>query len=203
MSSDPAAIALGTKFLSQTFSILVPSHPRIKFTKVTLARFSEWQPIAINADNNKYQDTRDKVWGEAAIDSLRASHQKMLEDQQAIEIFAELDGKVVGYGGIYVMNLEKGRASCGLVLNEEGRGIGLGKLTVSVLAQMCWDMGFQPGMGTMNANGPMRGVAKSLGLEEKDEHVEIPGRGVVCEVGFTFKKEEWKTVVTQVSFEED
>jgi GNAT superfamily N-acetyltransferase len=92
------------------------------------------------------------------------------------------------------------RASVGLVLNPEGRGKGLGKLTVQVLSQLCWSMGLRASMGTMNSNAPMRGVMRSLGAEERVEITELPGRGIVAELAYTVNEGDWEEIGMNVAF---
>lgn len=71
-----------------------------------------------------------------------------------------------------------------------------------VLAQLCFDMGMGVSLGTMNANGPMRGVMKSLGVEEKVEITELPGRGIVSELAYRIKKQDWEDFKLDIEFEE-
>lgn len=66
-----------------------------------------------------------------AGERLRKAYEEAPERQGSLQCFVEVDGKVVGYGGIWVVGEEGSkRGVVGLVLNEEGRGKGLGKLTV-------------------------------------------------------------------------
>ena len=110
---------LRSKYFSQNWTITVPSRPDVKFVRITPSRIDEWIPIVTNANNNKHQDTHDKVWDDAAILQIKTKMEKGFAEaptkQQAVEAFVELDGKVVGYGGIWVMGGQGG--SIGLVLN--------------------------------------------------------------------------------------
>ena len=54
----------------------------------------------------------------------------------------------------------------------------------------------------MKANAPMRGIMSSLGIEEIEKIVDIPGRGVVAEIEWELKREEWKTIDMNVEFGE-
>jgi len=71
-----------------------------------------------------------------------------------------------------------------------------------VLAQVCWEMGFEPGLGTMNANEGMRGTMRSLGCLERASVTELPGRGVVSELAYTIVRGAWEEVQIVYDFKE-
>lgn len=122
-----------TLYFSRDWRITIPSRPNVKFTRVTPARFEEMIPLITNANNNEYQDSKDKIWDASAVEEQLAGLATRYEEgpgkQGSIEAFVELDGKVVGFGGIWLRGNGRG-GDIGVVLNEEGRGKGLGKLTV-------------------------------------------------------------------------
>lgn len=91
-------------------------------------------------------------------------------------------------------------ASVGIVLNKGARGKGVGKDGMRVLTQMGFELGMKISSGTMKANEPMRGVMKSLGVDEVEKMVILPGRGVVAELDYTVEREKWKDVDMKVEF---
>lgn len=54
--------------------------------------------------------------------------------------------------------------------------------------------------GTMKVNAPMRGVMRSLGVEEAEELIVVEGRGVLAELSFTVERRKWKDVDLDVAW---
>lgn len=157
-----------------------------------------------NPENNEFQDTEGKVWDEAAVQEWKVATEKEYEESRttykALPVLVEVNSQIVGYGGIW--KVSKASGSIGVVLNKSARGMGIGKLTVRVLAQLCFDLGLRAGAGTMKANMSMRGLMASLGVNENEHVVELPGRGVVAELGYTIEVERWQRVDMNIEFEE-
>lgn len=132
-----------SQYFSQDWSITIPSRPNVKYTRVIPARFDEMIPLITNVENNEHQDSKDKIWDEAAIKeqlaNLATRYEEGSSKQGSIETFVELDGKVVGFAGLWVSKDGK-RGDIGVVLNKEGRGKGLGKLTVRCVEANMWNL---------------------------------------------------------------
>ena len=193
-----------SRFFTRSWAVTIPSHPGLKFYRATPSHFELWLPIVINPANNELQDSAGKVWDESAKKEWLERSQMRYDDlniaHNGLNILVELDGKVVGYGDIY--EIKAGEASVGVVLNREARGRGIGKASIQVLTQLGFALGEEISVGTMKANAPMRGIMSSLGIEETEKIVDIPGRGVVAEIEWELKSEEWKTIDMNVEFGE-
>lgn len=162
--------------------------------------FEAWVPIIINPDNNKLQDNKDKVWDEVAIAELKKElydqYVKSNTERHSLKVLVEVGDNVVGFGDIFI--IERNVASIGVVLNKEARGKGLGKLVTCVLAQLALASGLQVVAGTMKDNKPMRAILNNLGFEEKEEILELEGRGIVAEYTYSLPKDGWKEVPLRV-----
>lgn len=188
-----------TYFCGQ-WTMATPSDPTVKFHRLTPNLFEAWVPIIINPDNNKLQDNKDKVWDEFAIAELKKElydqYLKSNTERHSLKVLVEVGDNVVGFGDIFIV--EKNVASIGVVLNEEARGKGLGKLVTCVLAQLALASGLQVVAGTMKDNKPMRAILNNLGFEEKEEILELEGRGVVAEYTYSLPRDGWKEVPLRV-----
>jgi RimJ/RimL family protein N-acetyltransferase len=190
-------------FFSLEWVLTVPNRPSVRYFRATPAHFDIWFALATNPENNEEQDTKGKVYDEAAIAEWKNDKEnsfiKANKEYHALEVLIEFDGQVIGYGGIWV--LKEGLANIGIVLNKDARGLGLGKLSVTVLAQICFDCGMSPTAGTMKSNQAMRAVMASVGAAEKEQIVDIPGRGIVAELGYSIERETWKDIDIKTSTE--
>jgi RimJ/RimL family protein N-acetyltransferase len=102
-----------------------------------------------------------------------------------LEFLIFLNDEPVGYGGIHVLASGSGGAIVGLCLDERARGKGMGKATMGVLLRLSNEIAADGvEAGTMRGNVPMRALARSLGLGEREEVVVVEGRGVVAEILF-------------------
>ncbi|KAF7943073.1 hypothetical protein EAE96_011016 [Botrytis aclada] len=203
-SPSPPPSDYRPNFFTKKWTITYPSYPTVKFFRATPSHFDVWLPIAINADNNKLQDSKDQVWDEVAIskwkENMRNQYVKANTDFDCLKILVEVDGQVKGFGDIFVVR--PGVANIGVVLNKEARGKGLGKLTASVLTQLTLDFGLQAVAGTMRDNEPMRSTLRNLGFVEEEKIIEIEGRGIVAELSYALSPEGWKDIELSVEFEE-
>jgi RimJ/RimL family protein N-acetyltransferase len=154
--------------------------------------------------NNELQDSAGKLWDDAAKTEWRERVQKRYHELNTsfngLDVLIELDGRLVGYGDIF--EFASREASVGIVLNKEARGKGIGKAGIQVLTQLGFELGMHISLGTMKANAPMRGIMKSLGIEEEEKIIEIPGRGVVAEVEYTIERAQWADIDIKVEFGE-
>ncbi|TGO90009.1 hypothetical protein BPOR_0083g00100 [Botrytis porri] len=203
-SPSPPPSEYRSNFFTKKWTITIPSHPTVKFFRATPSHFDAWLPLATDADNNKLQDSKDQFWDEVAIskwkDNMYDQYDKSNTDFHCLKALFEVDGKVMGFGDIYVV--KPGIANIGVVLNKEVRGKGLGKLTASVLTQLTLDFGLQTVAGTMRDNEAMRSTLRNLGFVEEEKIIEIEGRGVVAEFSYTLLREGWKDIELSVEFEE-
>ncbi|TGO25765.1 hypothetical protein BPAE_0073g00310 [Botrytis paeoniae] len=203
-SPSPPPSDYRPNFFTKKWTITIPSYPTVKFFRATPSHFDVWLPIATNADNNKLQDSKDQVWDEVATskwkDNMYDQYDKSNTDFHCLKILVEVDGKVMGFGDIFVV--KPGVANIGVVLNKEVRGKGLGKLTASVLTQLTLNFGLQAVAGTMRDNEPMRSTLRNLGFVEEEKIIEIEGRGIVAEFSYALLREGWKDIELSEEFEE-
>jgi RimJ/RimL family protein N-acetyltransferase len=111
-----------------------------------------------------------------------------------LEFLVHVNGKLMGYGGVFeIPEVAAGFANLGLGLNPSLRGTGLGKAIMQVLLRLSNEIDASViSVGTMKANNLMCALAKSLGFEEREEIVDIPGRGVIAEVLFSIDHAKWR-----------
>ena len=157
--------------------------------------------------NNELQDTQDKTWDEAAIAKWKAETENQYHESNtkfgALGVLIEYEGKVVGYGDVWPSATGSGTVSIGILLNEAVRGRGIGKTAMAVLVQIGFDFGLPISTGTMKANAGMRALMASLGVAEEEKLVTAPGRGVLAEVVYGIKRENWKGVEMKLEFSEE
>jgi RimJ/RimL family protein N-acetyltransferase len=191
-----------SKFFTQSWTVTLPSHPGLKFVRATPPLFDAWLPIVMDPANNELQDSAGKAWDDVAKKTWRDRAQKRFDDlntaHNGLDVLIELDGNYIGYGDIY--EFKPGQASVGVILNKDARGKGIGKASIQVFTQLGFELGLEISSGTMKANAPMRGIMKSLGIEEIDKIVEIPGRGVVAEVEYNLERAKWKDLDMEIAF---
>jgi len=123
----------------------------------------------------------------------------------ALDVFVSLEGKFVGWGGVYEITAPDEKpsvANIGIRLSPEVRGKGLGKTLMQVLLRLSNEVDADIiEAGTMKYNTSMRALAKSVGLVETDEIKEIPGRGVVADLLFkNIEREKWRDLDMVVEF---
>lgn len=111
-------------------------------------------------------------------------------------------GKFIGYGDLFL--LKSGAFNVGVVLDASVHGRGIGRLSTAVFVQLGFEIGRNGvSAGTMKANGAMRGVMRSLGVEEVEDLVVVEGRGVLAELLFVVERERWKDVKLDVVWGEN
>jgi RimJ/RimL family protein N-acetyltransferase len=168
-----------TRFFSEDWTITLPSHPNVKFIRLTPPRFGERIKILANPLNHPFGSPGDKEWTPIKIQEF----EKRFVDQytlsktkyRALDILVQIEGETVGHGGVHeIPDVHAGLANIGIALAESARGKGLGNELEVTLVHA----------GTMLANKPMRALAASLGFTEKEELLSMPGRGVIAEILF-------------------
>jgi RimJ/RimL family protein N-acetyltransferase len=190
-----------SKYFLRQWTATVPSYPGLKLYRATPSHFDVWTPIMTDPKNNELQDTRDKVWDEAAWrEETEGRYNKANTQFGPLEVLVEYQGKAVGYGDVWP---DKGKLSIGIMLNEAARGLRIGKTALIVLVQIAFDFGVPVESGTMKANVPMRALMASLGVPEKEKVVTAPGRGVLAEIVYDIQREKWKEVEMKVEFGEE
>lgn len=210
MASHPEHLssAEATNYFTQPWTITTPSRPNVKFFLATPSHHDEWLPIIINPENNKLMDdVKDKIWDEAAISEWRTrvldAYTKSLTACDHLNLLISENDKVLGYGNLF--KLKDGSFNVGCVLDVSAQGKGIGKLSTAVMITLAFKIGKEDNVeaGTMKANAAMRGVMRSLGIEEKEKLVVVEGRGVLAELSYTIERSKWKDIGLDVNWEKD
>jgi RimJ/RimL family protein N-acetyltransferase len=196
------------RFFTEEWIITLPSHPKLKFTPMTPtpANFDSWVKICTNPLNHPFDNNKHEVWDEeklkATKDRIRQRFIDAKTKHHVLELFVQLDGQSVGCGGVFELEHEPHIANIGLMVEESVRGSGVGKALMQVLLRLSNEFEVEIiEAGTMKVNKPMRALATSLGLKEKDEIKEVPGRGVVAEILYKdIAREKWKDLDMKVEF---
>jgi RimJ/RimL family protein N-acetyltransferase len=195
-----------TRFFTEAWAITVPSHPNVKFIHLTPEHHDEYIKLDSNPLNRPFSDPLDKIWTEERKQEvkrrLRERYILSKTKYRALDLLVQVNGKSVGGGGVYeIPDVVAGLANVGLLLEESVRGMGLGKAMFQVLLRLSNELDIDVvGAGTMKANKPMRALAASLGLEEKEEIVKVPGRGVLAELIYITDQTKWKDFKINVEF---
>jgi RimJ/RimL family protein N-acetyltransferase len=180
-----------TRFFTEDWIITLPSHPEVKFIRITPPIFGERIKLLANPLNHPFGSSADKEeWTPIKIEESR---QRFIDQYnlsrtkyRALDVLVQIGGEIVGQGGVHEIPMVKaGLANIGLSLVESARGKGLGKATMQVLLRLSNELEVDiVHAGTMLANKPMRALAATLGFTEREEVLSIPGRGVVAELLF-------------------
>jgi RimJ/RimL family protein N-acetyltransferase len=147
---------------------------------------------------------RAKIWDTAALTTeksrLTTKYTTSPTHRSSILLLVSLNDVFVGLASIFGYGERKG--NIGLQLVPTARGRGIGKVTLELLFRLSCELDVDEiTMGTMKSNVPMRGLAKSLGLVEKEEEMSFPGYGVVVEIMWKgIPREQWKDFGFEVDF---
>jgi len=210
------------RFFTRDWIITLPSRPEpnLKFIRLTPAETAAFIRFAEGAANPsppapKPQSTEtppaEPQAPPAPAPIPGARMQKMYAESRtrhhALDVYISLDGKFVGWGGLYEISAPDQKpsvANIGIKLSPEVRGRGLGKTLMQVLLRLSNEVHADVvEAGTMKYNTPMRALAKSVGLVETDEIKEIPGRGVVADLMFkNIEREKWRDLDMVVEFKD-
>lgn len=193
-----------SKYFLRDWTITVPSYPSLRFYRASPALFDVWIPIMTDPKNNELQDTQDKIWDEATIATWKVETEARYHTSNIIfkplGVLIEYEGTVVGYGDVWPTTDRS--VSIGILLNEAVRGRGIGKTAMIVLVQIAFDFNLPITSGTMKANIAWRALMASLGIPEEEKLVTDPSRGVLAEVVYGIKRENWREVKMKIEFEE-
>jgi RimJ/RimL family protein N-acetyltransferase len=198
-----------SRFFTEDWTITVPLHPTVKFLRLTPPRTNEQIKILTNPDNQPFASPadREEVWDEEGIQQTKQRfHERYTlakEKFNCLEILVQVGGEAVGLGGVYeIPQVQAGLANIGLMLVESARGRGIGKSAMQVLLRLSNELDVVlVHAGTMLANKPMRALAATLGFTEREELLQIPGRGVVAELLFEdIDYKRWKDLDMNVEF---
>jgi RimJ/RimL family protein N-acetyltransferase len=194
------------RFFTKDWTITLPScpEPNLKFIRLTPAdraafvRFAEGAvsppaPKSTEIPPAEPQAPLSLIPGERMHKMYAESRTR----HHALDVFISLEGKFVGWGGVYQITAPDEKpsvANIGIRLSPEVRGKGLGKILMQVLLRLSNEVDVDIiEAGTMKYNTSMRAMAKSVGLVETDEIKEIPGQGVVAELLFkNIEREKWR-----------
>ncbi|KAI9746674.1 MAG: hypothetical protein M1818_000388 [Claussenomyces sp. TS43310] len=194
--ADPRA-----KWFLQRWAITVPSYPHLKFYRATPALFDIYLSIQRDPDNVENTTLKNRRWDE---EERRKAKEELLQRYSdanagkfdALEILIEFEGHIVGYGSSYALAPDFGNV--GIVLNKSARGRGIATASMQVFIQIAFELFLTVHAGTMKLNTPMLALATRLGLNGIDEVVDLPGRGIVAEVTYDIKREDWKYIDMKV-----
>ena len=180
-----------TRFFTEDWIITLPSHPDVKFIRITPPLFDERMKLLADPLNHPFGSSADKEeWTPIKIEESRHrfidQYNLSKTKYRALDVLVQVGGEIVGQGGVHEIPMVKaGLANIGLSLAESVRGKGLGKATMQVLLRLSNELDVDiVHAGTMLANKPMRALAATLGFTEREEVLSIPGRGVVAELLF-------------------
>jgi len=197
------------RFFTDDWTITMPSHPNVKIIRLTPPRSDEQIKILSNPDNQPFASPadREEVWDEERIQQTKQHfHERYTENKtkfNGLDILVQINGEIIGQGGVYeIPQVLAGLANIGLALAESARGKGIGKAAMLVLLRLANELDVVlVHAGTMLANKPMRALAASLGFTEREELLQIPGRGVVAELLFeNVDYKRWKYLNMSVEF---
>lgn len=199
------------KLFTRDWIITVPSHPNVRFVRVTASLMDIYISILADKKNHPFASdgVKAKVWDEDALAKMKTAsltqYAASVTAQNNTTFLVELNGEYVGYGaatGYGSTVVGERKANVGLMFAPEARGMGIGKLALRLLLRLSNEIQVDVvRMGTMANNLPMRALAKSLGLEETAEVVSFPGVGVVNEVVYKgIKKGDFKDFNFDIEF---
>lgn len=204
------------RFFNKDWTITLPSHPEPNLSFIRLKpadtdafiRFAVGAVLPTAPGNIEGPPTEPQA-APAPVPGERM--QKMYVESRArhhgLDLFVSLDGKFVGWGGVFEITAPDERpsvANIGLRLSPEVRGKGLGKVLLQVLLRLSNEVDADiVEAGTMKYNSSMRALAKSVGLAETDEIKELPGQGVVADLLFKdIEREKWRELDMVVEFKD-
>ncbi|KAH6715599.1 hypothetical protein DL95DRAFT_381692 [Leptodontidium sp. 2 PMI_412] len=200
------------RFFTQDWTITLPSHPHLRFTRAHPGNHDAWLDVASHPDNNKPPGwpSQDLNWNDERKAKTTA---RFLEKWTGFQdkrngfdvlVLNAADGKILGNGQAHEVRPLQG--NIGIELMADARGRGVGKALFMVLLRLSNELdvsGLKVSAGTMKANVAMRRLAKGFGLVETEEVIDIPGRGVVAEVCWNdIEKEKWMDLEWVVEFTE-
>lgn len=204
------------RFFTKDWTITLPSRPEpnLKFIRLTpaeTAAFVRFAEGAVSPPSPKSIESH-PAGPQAPLvlapgERMQSMYAESRTRHHALDIFVSLEGKFVGWGGVFEITAPDEKpsiANIGIKLSPEVRGKGLGKVLMQVLLRLSNEVEADIiEAGTMKYNTSMRALARSVGLTETDETKEIPGKGVVAELLFkNIEREKWRDLDMVVKFKD-
>ncbi|KAL2068048.1 hypothetical protein VTL71DRAFT_16146 [Oculimacula yallundae] len=215
------------RFFTHTWSITLPTHPHLRFVRLTPSNHAAWLDVESHPDNNipPGYPGQDILWSATRREESTKRFLKNWGGFQekrngiyvvVVDVGIGVDGRdgdesgngtgrVIGQG--QVEEVKPQECNIGMELVTAARGKGVGRALFEVLIRLSNEIegereGIRVSAGTMKSNGPMRKLARKMGLVEREEVVEVPGRGVVAEVCWDIERESWRGLEWRVEFGE-
>ncbi|KAB8298141.1 hypothetical protein EYC80_001897 [Monilinia laxa] len=196
-----------SKFFTEDWTATIPSHPNLRFIRLIPSRYDHLVRILsnpLNDPNNRLPD--DTSWKDSDSQDLIYTFTKLhiaaKTDHNSLSLLVEENGKIVGLGTIHEFEHQPRLANIGTMLEAEGRGHGVGKVLMKLLLRLSNELDVDAvEAGTFKGNVAMRGLMRSLGVEETDEEKIVPGDRKVAEVMFKdIERERWENFEFVVEF---
>ncbi|KAF7947776.1 hypothetical protein EAE96_008855 [Botrytis aclada] len=196
-----------SKLFTEDWIITIPSHPKLRFIRLIPSRYDHLVRIfsnPLNDPNNRTPD--DSTWKESdSLDLIKTYTQRFSTSKtshNALALLVEENGITVGIGLIHEFEHQPRFANIGTILEEAGRGHGVGKILMELLLRLSCELNVDVvEAGTMKKNAAMRGLMKSLGIGEVEEEKIMPGNRKVAEIMFKdIERQRWRDFEVQVEF---
>ncbi|TGO15758.1 hypothetical protein BTUL_0036g00490 [Botrytis tulipae] len=196
-----------SKLFTEDWIITIPSHPHLRFIRLIPSRYDHLVRIfsnPLNDPNNRTPD--DTSWKESDSHDLIKTYTQRFSTSKtshnALALLVEENGIIVGIGLVNELEHQPRFANIGTILEEAGRGHGVGKVLMELLLRLSCEMNVDVvEAGTMKKNAAMRGLMRSLGIEEVEEEKIMPGNRKVAEIMFKdIERQRWRDFEIQVEF---
>ncbi|KAM0157100.1 hypothetical protein ACHAQE_006080 [Botrytis cinerea] len=196
-----------SKLFTEDWIITITSHPHLRFIRLIPSRYNHLVRIfsnPLNDPNNRTPD--DTSWKESdSVDLIKTYTQRFFTSKSshnALALLVEENGNTVGIGLMHEFENQPRFANIGTILEEAGRGHGIGKVLMKLLLKLSCELNVDVvEAGTMKKNAAMRGLMRSLGIEEVEEEKIMPGNRKVADIMFKdIERQRWKDFEIQVEF---
>ncbi|CAD6448670.1 2fea7afe-b7bb-430c-b95b-96d077a3a01f [Sclerotinia trifoliorum] len=196
-----------SKFFTEDWTITIPTHPKLRFIRLIPTRYNHLVRIFSNPLNDPHNPASIAAnWKESDTHDLIKTYTRRYTSAKtahnALALLVEEKGTIVGIGLMHELKYEPGVANIGTILEEEARGHGVGKVLMELLLRLSNDLDVDAvEVATMKGNSAMRGLMRSLGVEETDKERIVPGDRKVAEVIFKdVDRKRWKDFEFEVEF---
>ncbi|KAF7872777.1 uncharacterized protein EAF02_008848 [Botrytis sinoallii] len=195
------------KLFTEDWIITIPSHPHLRFIRLIPSRYDHLVRIfsnPLNDPNNRTPD--DTSWKESdSLDLIKTYTQRFSTSKtshNALALLVEENGKIVGIGLMHEFEHQPRFANIGTILEEAGRSHGVGKILMELLLRLSCELNVDVvEAGTMKKNAAMRGLMRSLGIEELEEEKIMPGNRKVADIMFKdIERQRWRDFEIHVEF---
>ncbi|TGO91755.1 hypothetical protein BPOR_0019g00150 [Botrytis porri] len=196
-----------SKLFTEDWIITIPSHPHLRFIRLIPSRYDHLVRIfsnPLNDPNNRTPD--DNSWKESDSVGLIKTYTERFSTSKfshnALALLVEENGKIVGIGLMHEFEHQSRFANIGTILEESGRGHGIGKILMELLLRLSCELNVDVvEAGTMKKNAAMRGLMRSLGTEEVEEDKIMPGNRKVAEIMFKdIERQRWRDFDIKIEF---